>query len=182
LATAKLTGRSSAKGRKSGKPIIKISGFKEMPETIAKIKKLSKLYPFAMAAALYEEALAIFAESQEEVPVDKGGLRRSGIVFMREISQNWTAIVGYGVAYALKIHQDVASDQKRIDRAELALSNPKHKPKGAQHGKSKYLEDPFNRALPGLSGRLIIRTRKHAKAGRTSKSGLKTVRGRAKGK
>jgi len=182
VAAASLTGRSSAKGGGGGKPIIKVSGFKEMPETIAKLRKLSKVYPFAMAAALYEEALSIFAESQEEVPVDKGGLRRSGIVFMKQISQNWTAVVGYGVAYALRVHENKGADQKRIERAEMALSNPGYKPKGAQQGKSKYLEDPFNRALPGLANRLILRTRKHAKTGRTSSTGLKTVRGRGKGR
>lgn len=182
MAAASLTGRSSAKGRKTGKPVIKISGFENMPEVLAKLRRLSKVYPFAMAAALYEEALGIFAESQEEVPVDKGGLRRSGIVFMKQISQNWTAVVGYGVAYALRVHENRGADQKRIDRAEMALGNPGYKPRGAQQGKSKYLEDPFNRAMPGLANRLMIRTRKHAKTGRTSTSGLKTVRGKSKGR
>ena len=175
--SARIRGRSSA-----GKTILHVSGFDDLPKVQKNMRKLAKRYPFAMAAALYEEAMIIFSESQEEVPVDTGRLRRSGILFMRDMAGLTAAVIGYGTSYALRIHQDRSLDQKRIHRAELALSNPGYKPRGATHGKSMYLKDPFERAIPGMAGRLAIRTRKHARdLGRTSMSGLRVVRGKGKG-
>ncbi len=93
-------------------------------------------YPQALGAALYEEASIVFAESQIECPVDTGRLRNSG-----GVSPPPNVTIFYGTDYALAVHErDVPH----------------------RTGKSKYLEDPFRRSLPGLLDRLAIRTMQHA--------------------
>lgn len=151
-----------------------------MPELRREIRRLERSYPEALVASLYEEALEIFADSQEEVPVDTGALRRSGIVFVRRLGVTYAVVIGYGTAYALRIHEDTSLDANRQHRAELALSNPGYKPRGSTVGKSKYLSDPYERALPGMEGRLAGRVRRRVRTRGNRIGSLRTVRGRGK--
>lgn len=98
-------------------------------------------YPRALGAALYEEASAIFAESQLEVPVDTGRLRASGGVSPPIGRTDPYVRIFYGTDYALPVHE-------RINVPHTV-------------GKAKYLEDPFRRAIPGLLDRLAMRTMQH---------------------
>ena len=139
------------------------------------------LYPEAVAVALFEEGLIIFEESQEEVPVASGRLRGSGIVFLQKLLGSYIIIIGYGTQYALKIHEDTSLDANRKKRAELELGNVKYKTKLSTSGKSKYLQDPFEAAVPGLEQRVAIRTKQAILKAKTTSS-IRTVRGKSKGR
>lgn len=141
------------------------------------LKKEKKKNPDGLMVALYWEALKIFAESQEEVPVDTGRLRASGLVFPETDRQKVT--VSYGTAYAVKIHEATELDAKRHARAELALSNPGVKIKGAQTGKSKYLQDPFERASSGMMRRVLVNAKKARNMGLGAES-TSVVKGKSK--
>lgn len=168
---ARLRGRSA-----KGKTVTRLEGDAEL---LAEIKRMEKRFPEALAAAMFEEAVEIFNASQEEVPVDTGALRRSGVVLLRKMGKVFTVVIGYGTAYALRIHEDTKLDENRQHRAELALSNPGYIPRGSTVGKSKYLIDPFEAALPGMTTRLVTRTKDNVQRG-VLLNQLKTVRGRGK--
>lgn len=98
--------------------------------------------PQAVAAALYQEAEAIMADSKANyVPVDTGVLRDSGYVEQPEIDGNEISVtLGYGgaaSAYALVQHE-------RLDFHHTV-------------GGPKYLERPFLDAAAGLEERLADR-------------------------
>lgn len=106
-----------------------------------KLKKLEKQVPDALVKALFEEAMGIFTESQEQVPVDTGRLQDSGVV--GRLQNQLGVVVAYGTNYALPVHE-------RTEVPHLT-------------GKAKYLEDPFNEAQKGMQRRLISRTRRLAR-------------------
>ena len=96
----------------------------------------------ALRQSLYVEAQIAFAESQEEVPVDKSHLRNSGQAYgiqVNSLGDTLEITLGYGgvaASYALIVHEDM---------------NARHK--GGT--KAKYLEDPIKRRSAGLAGRLL---------------------------
>ncbi len=94
----------------------------------------AKRWPAAFNAAIYEEASAIFAESQRRVPVDTGRLRASGGVSPpEEGGLNAVVSIYYGTDYALAVHE--------------------------RHGtKSGYLLDPFMERFTGMADRVAKRT------------------------
>jgi hypothetical protein len=149
-------------------------------ELSRELRRLERKYPEALAAAMFEEGVEIFNESQDQVPVDTGALRRSGIIFLRREGMGYGVVIGYGTEYALPVHENTKADAGRQARAELALSNPGFKPRGAQSGKSKYLEDPYLEALPGLVGRIAARTMERVRRGGSSVGDTRTVRGRGR--
>lgn len=67
--------------------------------------------PEALAAALFQEAEAVMAESKREVPVDMGTLRNSGFVDEPTIMHGEVEVtMGYGgsaSAYALWVHEGI---------------------------------------------------------------------------
>lgn len=94
----------------------------------------------ALGSALYIEAQGIMTESKREVPVKTGALRGSGQVDLPvDEGRRWRVRLGYGdqsVGYAVHVHE-------RLDTFHPV-------------GKAKYLEDPLQRAAPGLPRRLAI--------------------------
>ena len=153
----------------------------ELQKFDKRLLKLQRMYPDATTVALFLEALEIFKESQQEVPVDDGILRESGVVIRKQAESGDSIVIGYGAAYAVRIHEDTSLDAKRKERAELALSNPGYTPRGAQTGKSKYLQDPFERALTGFNKRVAKEIEARVEKGRVSTSIVKTKRGRKSG-
>lgn len=153
----------------------KVIGDKEL---MRELKRQQRKHRGAVMAALFQEGASIFADSQEEVPVDTGRLRASGLVYPDRASS--TVFISYGTAYALKIHEATELDAKRKERSELASSNPGAKVQGAQTGKSKYLQDPFERASSGMLQRLAARTKKNVDRGIGEES-TKTIKGNSKG-
>lgn len=119
---------------------------------------LAKLGPKAQeasAAALYQEAEAIMADSKENyVPVDTGALRDSGNVLKPEIVGTVISVtMSYGTGpsaeYAVPIHED------------LTIHHPMHRrPGGGIYdctGEAKYLERPLLAAASDLASRLAVR-------------------------
>jgi hypothetical protein len=103
------------------------------------LRRLEKKFPDAVDKALAEEALDLLAASQDEVPVDTGRLKNTGVVGAMRGRIGY--IVAYGTDYALPVHE----------RTEVRHTV----------GKAKYLEDPFNRAATGMTRRLVQRARRH---------------------
>jgi hypothetical protein len=124
------------------------------------LKRLRKQAPRALLRALYEEAAKIFEASQLEVPVKDGFLRGSGLLGVtRDASHRLgpAVVVAYGKSYALRVHENTKADARRKARAANARRGGE--PVGAQLGKSKYLEDPFQRAAFGMLPRVARRTK-----------------------
>ena len=121
-------------------------------KTVAMLDRMRSKYPGAFAAALFQKGAEIFAESQEEVPVDTGRLRSSGGVYPPRFIR-WPVVrIGYGTRYGLYVHED---------------SNARHGPViGRGKGQTyKYLEDPFKRALPMLHIKILRFFRRNIEQG-----------------
>lgn len=69
----------------------------------------------ALAAAIYQTGLKVLRDSAREAPVDTGRLRNSrfGTVPMPD---NPEMVVGYGVAYARRQHEEHATNSKYLQR------------------------------------------------------------------
>jgi hypothetical protein len=95
----------------------------------------------ATVAALYREGQIVFAESQEEVPVDTGSLRASGHIIPPVVvgDEAYVEIVYGGPAapYAFFVHENL----------EAYHVSPT---------KAKYLEGPANRRVEALGNRIIL--------------------------
>jgi hypothetical protein len=139
------------------------------------LRKLARNYPAAAVAALYQEGVGIFNESQNEVPVDTGKLRQSGGLTVRGRGNNWIVFVFYGTKYALRIHEDTKLDANRQDPSD----NRDEYGDTRTRGKSKYLADPFARMLPGVESRLVARIKRMMKMAPRPES-LPDLKGKAK--
>jgi hypothetical protein len=106
------------------------------------IAKIPSHMPNVLGAAIYQEATAIFQQSQLIVPVDTGALRSSGVVsqIMREGNRIFVR-VGYGgdaASYALYVHENLYAKHDAPTQA-------------------KYLETPLYRRVPVLIKNLATR-------------------------
>jgi hypothetical protein len=107
------------------------------------LKRRARGAPKALARALFLEAEQIMGKSKRIVPVRFGTLKSSGHVQLPVIAgKKVTVTLGYGGAaapYAVFVHERPA----------------RHKPPTQW----KYLEQPFNEAIPGMAGRIARRLR-----------------------
>ncbi|MBC7340954.1 MAG: HK97 gp10 family phage protein [Clostridia bacterium] len=111
------------------------------------LRKLAQQYPDEVFAELYAEAEEIMTESKEECPVDTGTLRDSG--FVEPDKSRYRVRVGYG-GPATKINPKTG--QMSDEYAVIV-----HEDLNAHHKagkKAKFLEDPANRRLKGMAGRI----------------------------
>ena len=116
-------------------------------ELLRNLVMWQKRYPRATSAAVFNEALRIFAESQREVPVDTGNLRASGFIVPTSTrGLKFGVVIGYNTHYALAVHE----------RTEVRHTV----------GKAKYLEDPWRKAQGGMLQRILVDAMKFAKGGR----------------
>ena len=105
-----------------------------LSDMLERVKKSDKDVKGAVAAAIYQEGLAIEAESVHLVPVDTGRLRASHYVAPPEDIENPTCEAGYGTDYAAYVHE----------RTEL--NHPV--------GQSQFLKEPLDKAKQGYAERL----------------------------
>ena len=109
-----------------------------MPELTAVFEQAPDKVAQALATAITDEVLAIFNESQIQVPVEFGTLRSSGQMDPAEVSGSQVSVTfGYGGAaseYAVIVHEDLEAYH--------------------DDGKAKYLEDPLMAATAGMSERI----------------------------
>lgn len=111
-------------------------------KVIASMKSAINNMAASSVEELRREADELLADAREEVPVDTGALHDSGkvtgdagSVFIGPKSVEFVVSFGGGdVDYAVYVHEDLT--------------------KRHTFGKAKYLEDPFNRRVRGLLGRL----------------------------
>jgi hypothetical protein len=102
----------------------------------AHAKKMHK----SVEKAITDEGNDVLRESMEECPVRTGRMRRTGTVDKPKISGgSISVIIGYHVKYAADVHENLEAQHKT--------------------GKAKFLEDPINRAAPGLPDRMAKRMR-----------------------
>lgn len=96
-------------------------------------------YKRALAAALYQEGLAIDAKAVKITPVDLGRLKQSHYIGPPiEDAKNMFCEIGFGTKYALAVHE-------------------------LHSTKSKYLEIPFRAAKGGFIKRLARRAKRNFK-------------------
>lgn len=126
---------------------------KGLAELEAKLNAAFDRYRGAMAAAVYQEACVIGRESILQVPVDTGRLRASFYVAPPAALVNPVVRMGYGVDYALPVHE---------------MTDVPHKV-----GKAKFLEDPINDA----KGEWLDRVAKRTKTNFDSNIGLSDANG-----
>jgi hypothetical protein len=105
---------------------------------IEAFEKYGDLAVRALAGEMYLEAEATMTEAKQETPVDTGALRASGTVLLPEITGDEVLVqMGFGgaaVDYAIYVHED------------LEKNHPV--------GKAKFLEDPLNRRVAGMTDRI----------------------------
>ena len=148
----------------------KVYGGRELEQ---QLKKMAKQFPNATAIALYQEAMGIFEESQAQTPVDTGNLRQTGLLTVVRDGDGYKVLIGYGAAYALRMHEETKYDENRDQPGENEFESTR------TTGKSKYLEDPFNAAMGGLAGRVSKRVEAILAGGKTpSAESLPDVKGR----
>lgn len=99
---------------------------------------------FTAAKALRWEAQEAFANSQDEVPVDTSALKQSG----RIVPEVGVTSIGREVFVTLT-YGSTAADYAVVVHEDLQANHP--------HGKAKYLEDPMNRQVNGISDRIADR-------------------------
>lgn len=105
----------------------------------------------AAAAALYQEALAVDAESVKRTPVDTGRLRATHYVAPPTYTADGERIVvelGNGTDYAIYVHE----------RTELRHTT----------GEAKFLQNALNARSAGMLERLAKRTARNLRSGVTS--------------
>ena len=134
---------------------LKIEGTKEVLDAIT---KAARRYPEAAAVALYEECLAIMAESVKLVPVDTGRLRATAYVAPPKFGRDTECRVGYGTRYAVYVHE----------RTDVRHTN----------GEAKFLEKPAMAAQRGFAARMQKRMEHHIQSN-TDPDGLPRVGGPA---
>lgn len=122
---------------------MKHGGEKEVQKALDKYKKTA---PRALAAALYQEGVAIMGKSVRQCPVDVGTLHKSHYVAPPDTSsRNPKVELGYGTKYGVYVHE----------RTDL-----KH-----TVGKPKFLSDPMNDARASYTTRLAMRTKSNIDKG-----------------
>ena len=111
------------------KQTFKITGDKELIRTLKRIEEKNHV---VIAAALFQEANKIMADSKENfVPVDLGALKNSGRVSKPELKQPISVTLSYG---------GTAKDYALIQHENLWFKHPT--------GGAKYLERPVMNAAP----------------------------------
>lgn len=108
----------------------KIEGYKELE---ASLRRSGLNILSASKQGLYEEGEEIFAESQQEVPVDTGALKRSGYIE----KQGNSVDIGYGRSEELGASNQTPNTYMVAVHERLDVYHP--------NGKAKFLEDPVNR-------------------------------------
>ena len=108
----------------------KIEGYKQLE---ASLKRSGLDILKASKQGLYDEGEEIFEESQLEVPVDTGALKRSGYIEKQGNSVN----IGYGRSNELGASNQVPKTYMVAVHERLDVYHP--------NGKAKFLEDPVNR-------------------------------------
>ena len=111
---------------------VRVVGMKALDNRLQAIERST---PREFGEALIEEALMIFADSQELVPVDTGRLRASGVVADEKTFSGQTkAMIAYGTDYGLIVHE-----KQEVHHVV---------------GEAKFLEKPFLEAQEGMVGRI----------------------------
>lgn len=122
---------------------ITVTGGREVEKSLQRI--LGR-YPEAVAAALYQEGLALDAEAAKRMPVDTGRMRASRYTAPPEQTSSGPVVeVGVGVEYAIYVHE----------RTE------------ARHpvGEAKFLENALRERASGFAARLAARIKQNAERG-----------------
>ena len=115
-------------------------------KVIAAMEHLNKRYREALAAAIYQEAAAVMAESIKECPVDSGRLRQTAYVAPAKDIDNPVVEIGYGARYGIYVHE----------RGDLKHTAPT---------KAFFLSDPATRAVDGYAARVEKRTQENLNRG-----------------
>ena len=134
--------------------------------------------PRALASALFLEGERIMAKSKPLVPVDEGPLRASGHVQLPRVTRRKvTVVLGYGgpaAQHAVVVHEGRRPGSKMPPPNALEGWASRHgiptdpgtlfvlaRSIGAKGtAPTKFLEKPFNEAIPGMNGRLARRVRR----------------------
>ena len=125
---------------------IKLQGAKEL---VAKLKALSKLYPKAAAAAVYQEGFSLLRIAVPKAPIQEHGgvLRNSAYVSPPYEREGQTFIeMGFGTVYAQRQHE------------ETTWRHP-------TGGEAKYLEHALSELRVGYLERLGRRIQSNAEKG-----------------
>jgi len=107
----------------------------------ARLARLARALPQAVAAALFEEAQIEMTEARERTPVDTGALRASGMVHQPSIDGGDISVAltfgSTAVGYAVQVHED------------LDAFHPV--------GQAKFLESTLNESRPHIPARVARR-------------------------
>ena len=124
--------------------VVKVEGLKKLNKNLKKVVPTMRR---ALAAAIYQEEHILIGKAVKRTPVDTGALRRSHYAAPPMVSARGDlhGEVGFGVAYALPVHE----------RVEVF-----HETGGAL-----FLKSAFDETMQGYERRLADRTDKNYKLG-----------------
>ena len=121
---------------------INVSGFDKLD---INLDKFTKEVMDATMSQLFDVAVEIMSNSQEQVPVDTASLQNSDFITVRDES----IIMGYGGPYSKINPKNGMSTEEYALKVHEDLSMPH------VSGKAKFLEDPFNDACYRLDELLV---------------------------
>lgn len=102
------------------------------PKMRAELRRLGKLFPKALAAALYQEGLALdaLANSKDFIPVDTGRMRATHYVAPPTVRGGVLQVeIGYGVTYAPFVHE-ITEAHHPVGRSQWLLAAVVERSKG----------------------------------------------------
>ena len=134
---------------------VKLTNDKKVEKALRKIQNLA---PREFGQYLYEELQEIMKESQDEVPVDTGALKRSGYVDRPKIKRTRIQTrIGYG-GRATKINPKTKKPTSSYAAAVHEI------PKNYRTGKHHYLIDPIRRREKKIALNIVRRFRSKSRS------------------
>lgn len=135
---------------------VKITGQKKL---LNQLKKAQRLIPQEFAKYMYEELLEIMDESQRQVPVDTGALKRSGYVDRPKLTRTRIQTrIGYA-GRATKINPRTGQPTSKY------ASTVHEVPRNYRIGKYKYLEDPIKERQPYIAKNIARKIKRRLRNG-----------------
>ena len=97
---------------------------KELGKLIDHVSTFGRRTVAAVKSEIYEDAVKVFKESQEQVPVLSGDLRASGMLEVDEESMSARIIISYNEEHAMDVHENVKQYTFNHDKSSHYLSRP----------------------------------------------------------
>lgn len=126
-------------------------GVKGVLEVQSRLKRIQDQIAARVEVALVRGAARIVQDSDKEVPVDTGDLRRSRFVRKEGSGLSTKITIGYNTPYAIYVHEDLTKNHgeffNAVYRKDIRAGRT-HKRRKTE--KAKFLEDPIRNNIDSI--------------------------------